>query len=101
MATQSEIQQLLDEAQRCYYSGDKTGAAWIWRTKLKDAIGEYDGMSDDGDRARLGHHIHAMLDGMGLQVVPLPINLAAEEATVRQNPQAGLKPKEKISWLFF
>ena len=101
MATQSEIQLLLNQAWTCYHSNDAEGARRIWRKSLKAAIGEYDGMSDDGDRERLGHLVHAMLDEMGLQATSSPINLAAAEATIHQDKQAGKEPQKVISWLFY
>ena len=65
-----------------------------WR-KIKIAIGNYTVLSKAEDRKRLGHLIHAQLDGLGLEgSVPGPISVKEEEEKIRKDPEAGKTQKK-------
>jgi hypothetical protein len=100
MASQMEIQQLVNQAQTKINLQDFNGAKQLW-PMIRTAIGEYDGLPRSADRMRLANLIFSRLDNLGLQFETKPINIAEVEEIIRKDPQAGKEDKSKISWLPF
>src|SRR5215467_2112739 len=98
MASQKDIQKLINQAQAKIHSGDHRGALNDW-PKIQSEIGQYEGLKPS-DRRKLAEQVKKQLYDFS-HSKPKPINIAEIEQHIKKKEKPDEDPKnpdEGRSW---